>query len=138
MKLQKAFLATLFCCGALLAGCEQVDFSAVSSPAPGAVAQLDNGDREIQLSAHTALAIECSTLKGPCHDVQVRVADNQIVQVYPASVDRLVASYSDGRYAGDQPASVWIVAGLQAGMTRIHFGTDAGSADFDVFILDAL
>ena len=138
MKIHIPSLLCLLATSALLMGCERANFSAVSSPAPGTTAWLDDGDREIRLTAHGALAIECSNNNGPCQDVQVRVADADVLQVYPAAVSRLVAAYSDGRYAGDQPASVWIVVGLQAGQTSIHFDTSAGAADFDASILDPL
>ena len=131
-------LLCLLAFASLLIACERANFSAVSSPAPGTTAWLDDNDREIQLTAYAALGIECSNNKGPCRNVQVRVADGERVQVYPAAVSRLVATYTDGRYAGEQPASVWIVVGLQPGLTSIHFDTNDGAASFEVKILDPL
>ncbi|MBN2495043.1 MAG: hypothetical protein JXR96_10665 [Deltaproteobacteria bacterium] len=129
------FCGSLLCLGALLgSGCEWTEFTAVSTPPPGKIAELDDGDRRVEIGERVALAIECSNSTGPCRDVVASSDDPDCLRVYPAYVDYLVAAYENGRYEGMRQASVFVLTGQHAGKTRLRFQTNAGSATFDVTV----
>jgi hypothetical protein len=125
---------TLVALSVLLGACNEVNFVAASAPPPGRVASIDDAHGTIRLSGNVALAVECtgrsaSTGTGPCRDVAVTIADDTVIEVYPADVARLVEHYTDGEVVMEEP-SVFVVVGKAPGTTSVRFDTNKGSAEF--------
>lgn len=117
----------------ILAGCGDVQLSAVTAPPPGAVAELDDDCRTVRLSRGVALAIECvHTLDGPCGELAPRSSDEAVVRGLPGYSDALVPWYP----RDDRQRSVFVVVGGEPGSAELSLATAVGDVVLEVEVVE--
>jgi hypothetical protein len=107
-------------------GC-QSEITALTTPPPGYVGQLDQDDATVRLSAGVALAFRCTDQNGPCDDLSLSVDDAAIASAKPAFSDELAYS-SDDRT--EIPEATFVLVAHAPGRTVLRV---AGSR-YDVIV----
>ena len=118
------------------AGCD-TRFTALSVPPPGKIAELDDGDRRIEISRGVALAFECVSHYGdPCSGAVASVEQPQVADVFSGYLDVLTEARLYGSQPkGGAPRSIFVVVGRQAGEARLRVNSGDGNATFSVEVL---
>lgn len=132
MKLAKLIL--LGACVSLM-GC-QVRLSALTTPPPTRVADLNDGDEIFVISRGAALAFECDYSDfwsgGPCTGATVAIDDERIAKVYPAHVDQLVPGGFETMSTTQQVG--FVVVGVSTGTTTLRLRVDGMDDEYQVVV----
>ena len=133
----------LLCVAALAIGATSVvacnpHLYADSAAPPGRSARLDDvsgfwdvKSYKLELSAGTAIAIRCTSVK-PCTHMQIVSDAPGIAEVRIASLDVLRPS---GFYGNQQPETTFVVVGKAAGATQLHVRSDVGVREVAVTVV---
>jgi hypothetical protein len=132
MKISKL---TLPIAALLLMGC-QVRLSALTTPPPTRVADLNDGAETFVISRGAALAFECTYSDfwsgGPCTGATVRIDDERIARVYPAHVDRLVPGGFETMSTTQQVG--FVVVGIAPGTTTLRVRVAEMDDEYEVTV----
>jgi hypothetical protein len=132
MKLGQLVFAVV--CVAVM-GC-QVRLSALTTPPPTRVADLNDGAETFVLSRGAALAFECDYSDfwsgGPCTGATVAIDDERIAKVYPAHVDHLVPGGFDTMSTTQQVG--FVVVGVSTGTTTLRIRVDGMDDEYEVVV----
>jgi hypothetical protein len=130
----------LLAASSLLAGCQDAEFSAISTPPPGREATLrderdnDDDERSIRLTRGVALAFSCTYKNDPCRGATAKVSDSSRIQVLSAHVDELYETqYVD---QDRSQVSAFVVFATTAGRATLTVDVEGKSYDFDVTVVD--
>lgn len=112
---------------ALLTGCTEAYFEAVTVPPPNRVAELDAEEASARVSVGVALAFECTYGTAPCADARISSDDGGVASVFPAYVDLLSDTIvdSDGQRVGKKSRTVFVLLGVREGSTKVKVEYDA-------------
>lgn len=125
-------------CTLLVAGCSDVNVTALTVPPPGKVAELDNENLKLELSRGVAFAFECgesnNDYTGPCRDSTITSKDATIAQAFPSYLDELAPAWGGGDL-GPRSKAAFVVVGMTAGKTKLELSTPEQDLSIDVTVV---
>jgi len=124
-------LATVVVCAA----CTSIELEALHAPPVGGTAIVDADDRTIELSAGTALAIECAVAPTfePCTGAETTIVGEGIASTRRLHVDNLYLSY--GGTEG-LPRSGFVLIGHAEGEAELEVATNEGDVAYQIRIVE--
>jgi len=106
---------------------------AASVPPPGALGDLDTKHRTSELTEGTVLAVRCEKFGMPCRHTDVKSDDPSVAQILPAALAQL----EDAGWAGEAPASEFVIVGKKPGTTTVRVQATQGHVYLKVTVLPA-
>jgi hypothetical protein len=116
----------------LVAACNPHLYAA-SVPPPGALGNLDTKHRTSELTEGTVLAVRCEKFDMPCRNTKVSSDDPSVAQILPAALAQL----EDAGFAGEAPASEFVIVGKKPGVTTVRVQATQGHVYLKVTVLPA-
>jgi len=124
---------------ASLAGCQDPNIEAITSPPPGRSAELIDSDdeRSITLSQGIALGFSCTYQNAPCKGASVSVGDAAVARAFASYVDELSTYFCDHDGGGEcsTPGTVFVVLGAKPGSTTLTVSTDDGDVELSLEVV---